>query len=137
MEAAWRLAGFDTSRKSPGVTRLPIHLRGRHKKQYGRKEAPSSDATLLMRYLDRPAQNPRLRDLTYIAFGEQCSIVTHKPDAPLGPNDVLEHSVPGRPLRRIRFRLSDDGVARIQVVYPRHGDVFYLRSILMHRPVSS
>ncbi|KAJ7309449.1 hypothetical protein DFH08DRAFT_719252, partial [Mycena albidolilacea] len=25
------------------------------------------------------------------------------------------------------------GVCRIQMVYPRHGDVFYLRALLLHR----
>jgi hypothetical protein len=35
---------------------------------------------------------------------------------------------------RIRFYQDGHvGVSRIQMVYPRHGDVFYLRALLLHR----
>jgi hypothetical protein len=135
MEAAWRLANFDTSRKSPGVLRLPVHLPGRNIKQYGRITAPTSDASLLMRYLDRPI-DPRLRDLTYIQFYEKCSLATLRQGADAAEDELLELLIPGRPRMRIAFR-RDEGTARVVVVYPRHGDVFYLRCILMHRPAAS
>lgn len=50
------------------------------------------------------------------------------------PLQVLEDEYPNRPRMRIRFyKPGHVGVCRIQMVYPRHGDVFYLRILLLHR----
>ncbi|KAJ7312635.1 hypothetical protein DFH08DRAFT_822074 [Mycena albidolilacea] len=52
----------------------------------------------------------------------------------LHPLQVLEAEYPGRPRMRIRFyQPGHVGVCRIQMVSPRHGDVFYLRALLLHR----
>jgi hypothetical protein len=49
------------------------------------------------------------------------------------PLQILEDDHP-RPQMRIRFYQPEHiGVCRIQMVYPRHGDVFYLRTLLLHR----
>jgi hypothetical protein len=48
--------------------------------------------------------------------------------------EILEDEYPTRPRMRIRF--YEEGhitVSRIQMVYTRHGDVFYLRALLLHR----
>jgi hypothetical protein len=136
MEATWRIAGFGVTRKTPAVTRLMIHTEGKQRKQMERIHAPSSDATILMRYFDRP-DDPRLRNMTYVEFGERCRFVKHDPRKPMGCFDILERLIPGRPQQRIRLRAQGDVVARIVMVYAHHGDVYYLRAILMHKAANS
>jgi hypothetical protein len=54
------------------------------------------------------------------------------------PLQILEDEHPGHPQMSIRFYESAHvGVSRIQMVYPRHGDVFYLRALLLHRSAHS
>ncbi|KAJ7362946.1 hypothetical protein DFH08DRAFT_1025440, partial [Mycena albidolilacea] len=132
-EAAMRLASFHISEKNPGVKRLPIHLPGRQYGQMPRKNGTESDGTLLVRYLARP-RHPELDNMTYVEFGSKCRLEKHDPDVDLHPLQVLEDEYPERPRMRIRFyNLNHVGVCRIQMVYPRHGDVFYLRALLLHR----
>jgi hypothetical protein len=127
--AATRLASFHISEKDPGVKRLPIHLPGRHYGQMARKNGSESDAILLVRYMARP-RHPDLDQMTYIEFGAKCRLEKHDPDKEMHPLKVLEDEYPGRPRMRIRFyQPGHIGVSRIQMVYPRHGDVFYLRAL--------
>jgi hypothetical protein len=136
-EAAHRLSGKAISVESPGTTRLPIHLPGKQFTQLGRKCAPQSNATLLMRYLDRP-RDPRLDNATYCEYAELCHPVTHDPTKPFHELEILEPAIPGRPQMRLRFyRESHETSVRMQNVNPRHGDVFYLRCILNHWAVRS
>lgn len=133
IEAATRLASFHITQKDPGVKRLPIHLPGKQHGQMARKDGSQSEATLLIRYLARP-QHPDLDNLTYVEFGSKCRLEKHNPDKDMHPLDVLEDFYPDRPRMRIRFyQPGHAGVCRIQMVYPRHGDVFYLRALLLHR----
>jgi hypothetical protein len=84
-----------------------------------RKNGSESDETLLVRYLSRP-HHPELENLTYVEFGSKCRLEKYNPDQPMHPLHILEDEFPGRP-------------RRIQMVHPRHGDVFYLRALLLHR----
>ena len=98
-----------------------------------RKNGSESDATLLVRYLSRPC-HPLLDDLTYVEFGSQCRLEKHDPNEEMHPLQVLEDEYPNRPRMRIRFyKPGHVTVCRIQMVYPRHGDVFFLRVLLLHR----
>jgi hypothetical protein len=135
-EATWRLGGWDITRKDPMVRRLMIHLDGKQRGRMGRADDDESDATTLMRYFDRP-DDPRLRNMTYIEFGERTRLIKHDPAVPMHALDILERDIPGRVRQRIRLRTGRSAVARIVMVYPHHGDVYYLRSILMHRPAWS
>lgn len=83
--------------------------------------------------MSRP-QHPDLDNMTYVEFGSMCRLEKHDPDKDLHPLQILEDEFPGRPRMRIRFYQPEHvGVCRIQMVYPRHGDVFYLRALLLHR----
>ena len=120
------LASFHISEKVPGVKRLPIHLPGRQRGQMKRKDGSQSDGTFLVRYLDRP-YHPLLDNLTYADFGAKCHFITHNPTTPLHELEILETEHIGRPTMRIRFfKPGHVGVSRIQMVYPRHGEVFYI-----------
>jgi hypothetical protein len=133
IEAVTRLASFHISQKQPGVKRLPVHLPGRQYGQMARKNGSESDATLLVRYMARP-RHPDLDSMTYVEFGSKCRLEKHDPGVEMHPLQVLEDEHPGRPRMRIRFYGQGHiGVCRIQMVYPRHGDVFYLRALLLHR----
>ncbi|KAJ7936391.1 hypothetical protein B0H13DRAFT_1555033, partial [Mycena leptocephala] len=72
--------------------------------------------------------------MTYVEFGSKCRLEKHNLDTELHPLQVLENEYPGRPRMRIRFyNPTHVRVCRIQMVYRRHGDVFYLRALLLHR----
>jgi hypothetical protein len=133
IKAATRLASFHITEKKPGVKRLPIHLPGRQHGQMARKDGSESDGTLLVRYMARP-RHPGLDNLTYIEFGSRCRLVKHDPTKQMHILEILEDEYPTRPRMRIRFyQDSHVGISRLQMVYPRHGDVFYLRALLLHR----
>jgi hypothetical protein len=133
IEAATRIASFHITEKRPSVKRLPVHLPGRQRGQMARKDSSESDATLLVRYMDRP-RHPRLDNMTYLDFGSQCRLIKHIPTDDMHALDVLEDEYPTRPRMRIRFyKEGHITVSRLQMVYPRHGDVFYLRALLLHR----
>ncbi|KAJ7934350.1 hypothetical protein B0H13DRAFT_1855242 [Mycena leptocephala] len=79
-------------------------------------------------------RHPELDRMTYVEFGSKCRLEKHDLDTELHPLQVLENEYPGRPRMRIRFyNPTHVGVCRIQMVYRRHGDVFYLRALLLHR----
>ena len=60
-------------------------------------------------------------------------MVSHHPHQPLHALEVLENLYESRPQMRIRFfEPRHFGVSQIQMVHPRHGDVFYLRALLIH-----
>jgi hypothetical protein len=83
--------------------------------------------------MTRP-HHPELDNLTHTEFGSKCRLETHDPPKVLHPLQILEDVHPGHPRMRIRFyEPGHVGVSRIQMVYPRHGDVFSLRSLLLHR----
>ncbi|KAF5349056.1 hypothetical protein D9758_012686 [Tetrapyrgos nigripes] len=89
-------------------------------------------ATLLMCYLDQP-QHPFLDSMTYLEFSARCNIVTHDPVQPVTDCEIVENIVPNRTQMRIWLLAeSHRRVVRIVMVYPRHGDVFYLCCLLMH-----
>jgi hypothetical protein len=124
IEAATRLASFHITQKNPGVKRLPIHLPGKQYGQMSRKDGSQSKATLLIRYLTRP-RHADLDNLTYVEFGSKCRLEKHDPDKHMHPLEILEDLYPDRQQMRIRFyKPGHLGVCRIQMVYPRHGDVF-------------
>ena len=133
IEAATRIASFHITEKKPGVKHLPIHLPGRQHGQMARKDGSESDGTFLVRYMARP-RHPSLDNMTYIEFGSQCRLVKHDPSQQMHPLEILEDEYLTRPRMRIRFyQDSHVGISRLQMVYPRHGDVFYLRVLLLHR----
>jgi hypothetical protein len=97
------------------------------------KDGSQSDRTLLIHYLDHP-HHPSLDDLTYLEFGAKCYLITHDLSKPLHESDVLEENHISRPTMCIQFfKPQHIGVSRIQMVYPQHGEVFYLRALLIHR----
>jgi hypothetical protein len=119
------------------VKRLTVHLPGRQYGQMARANGSESDGTLLVRYMTRP-RHTELDNLTYTEFGSKCRLEKHDPTKPLHPLQILEDEYPGHPRMRIRFYQPEHvGVCRIQMVYPRHGDVFYLRALLLHRSAKS
>lgn len=137
IEALTRIAGIHISQKHPGVHRLPVHMPDKARLQMKRVNGSQSTATLLTRYLNRPP-HPLLDNMTYIEFGTKCHIVTHDPNKPLHHLEILENIRPRQPQMRIRFyEPGHVGIARMMMVYPRHGDVYYLRAILAHCPANS
>ncbi len=98
-----------------------------------RRDDLQSDGTLLEWYMTR-SHHPQLDNLTYTEFGMKCYIVHHDASKPLHWWEILEEHHHGRPQQHIRFYdVNHVSISRIQMVYPHHGDMFYLRLLLQHR----
>ncbi|THH18147.1 hypothetical protein EW146_g2793 [Bondarzewia mesenterica] len=68
-EAAWRILGYETTRKEPSVTCLPIHLPGENRLQFRRVDtANTSSTSMLNRYFLRPSS---LASFRYESYNEE------------------------------------------------------------------
>ncbi|THH15989.1 hypothetical protein EW146_g4564 [Bondarzewia mesenterica] len=88
-EAAWRILGYDTTRKEPSVTCLPIHLPGENRPQFCRVDMSNTSSTsFLDRYFLRP---PFLSSYRYEMYFEQFILYAYNGE-PLRDHEVLELS---------------------------------------------
>ncbi len=133
-EVAYWLASFHITRKHPAVKPLLICLPGCQHIQMRRKDNSQSDGTLLEWYMSCPC-HPQLDWMTYTEFGRQCYMVHHNASKPLCPWEILKEQHQGRPQQRIHFYENNHvSVSHIQIVYPCHGNIFYLHLLLLHWP---
>ena len=132
-EAAWRILGFETTRKEPSVECLPVHLPGQNTPQF-RREGQRSNASLLDRYFLRPLQLIHLR---YEEYYEKYILYPYIQGEQLKEGDFLEQRKEGVMQKKVCRRQRSNKVARIDTVPIRAGEVFYLRSLLLHRASSS
>ncbi|KAE8186002.1 hypothetical protein CF335_g7568, partial [Tilletia laevis] len=140
-EATWRIFAKDLCSKTPSVLRLNVHGPQENRPQFRQTQRIASNASTLIRYLLRPLSYAAL---TYIEYFER--IVFRTPTASeranpalLPPGSFLERSEPGSRFlpNVVSNRRSGSVVARMKWVRPSHGDAFYIRVILRHRPASS
>ncbi|KAE8195410.1 hypothetical protein CF336_g3094 [Tilletia laevis] len=140
-EATWRIFGLHLTSKTPTVIRLGVHESQRNIARFQGQRGPGSNASSLLRYFLRP---DHFAHLTYVEYFESVTFrraldseIAH-PDT-LPPHEHLEKTERGLTFRQqvVHRRISGKGVARIKSVRPSAGDVFYIRRILLQRPVSS
>jgi hypothetical protein len=140
-EAAWRIMGFNITKKKPAVTSVPIHLQGdaRHV-QYKRGDAVSSSRSLLEHYFARPYgtydvdhTTRSFDDLTYSQYF--CLFRLDKYDVRKNdrPNYFIE-SCQDRPMHVILRETGSPHLSRLQPSKPTDGERFYLRTLLQNRP---
>jgi hypothetical protein len=135
-EAAWRILSYDTSNINPSVTCLHIHLPGENTPQLGSGN-DTSTASQLLRYFARPYDS-EFRSLTYTEFYSRYIHYPYDPTSILPPGQWYEREIPDINNRKIiSKRCSDDKIARISFVSPRQGELFYLRTLLQHKPTYS
>ena len=135
-EAVWRILAFDITAKFPAVTSYSLHLPGRQFGQMPRSRTEVSTISPLLVYLARPIGG-EWDDLKYLDFYQQYTVY------PIGYNSprrryaaiITPSSETVTPstrsyglIRRNRIR-----VCRLHFVPIRSGDLYYLRSLLLHR----
>ncbi|KAE8219079.1 hypothetical protein CF319_g7160 [Tilletia indica] len=140
-EATWRIFGLHLTSKTPTVIRLAVHESQRNIARFQGQRGPGSNASSLLRYLLRPHH---FHNFTYVDYFEKVTFrraADNEIETPasLPPHEYLERTEDGLHFRQqvVRLRVSGKGIARIKTVRPSAGDVFYIRRILLHRPVSS
>lgn len=140
-EAAWRIFGFNISQQSPSVARLSIHEEGMNRPQYcvGRSDAPTSQASSLLRYFICPS-DPIFNDMLYTKYATD--FITSRVPQPgsRGLEGVWWEeacTLPGVPPHIVRRRVRGEKVARIRPVRPGMGKVFYIRLLLLHHAARS
>ncbi|KAG2743145.1 hypothetical protein P692DRAFT_20689955, partial [Suillus brevipes Sb2] len=84
--AAWRILGFEITRKEPSVENLPVHLPGKNTPQFHRA-GPRSTGSLLDHYFLRPHH---LNHLRYEEYYEQYILYPFKPPHLLREHEYME-----------------------------------------------
>lgn len=121
-EAVWRIFGFPLQDRFPAVNPLPIHLEGQQYIVFRTGEAQNAldrtSNTKLDAYFIKNQEDQDARNILYPNFPEYYTWNTSNHTwnrRARNPND--------QPI----------AIGRVHVVHPRHGDVFYLRTLLHHR----
>jgi hypothetical protein len=133
-ESAWRLLGFDITRKEPAVESLPIHLPGENVPQFRQHDGIRSSTSLLLRYFLRADELSHLR---YEEYFEQFVLYPFSPNDPINDRDFPEKSRTGVIRRKASRCIRHEKIARINCVPIHCGEPFYLQALLLHRPASS
>src|SRR4051812_3030093 len=138
-EAAWRICSFDITTKTPAVVPIPVHLPGANFHQMMRRDQDASTASKLLRYFARP-RLPEFRALRILEYYSTYRLESYNlwSPPPLGEGRWLEEEREGFRqqivIRRVR---ATKVVSRLHTVPPRMGELYYLRSLLLHRPADS
>jgi hypothetical protein len=82
-ESAWRILGYEITRKEPAVECLPIHLPGENTPQFRQRDGDRSSTSLLDRYFLRSLALSHLR---YEEYFEQYVLYTYQPQRPSSAN---------------------------------------------------
>ena len=130
----WCVFGAVISAYNPLLTVVPSDKAIRQFTGGSNTERPS--ASLLMRYFHRPPE-ALFDGQTYIDYFQNFLLYGHTPGTLLKENDYLEVPIPGGIQHKVRPRQKGVKVARIQIVSPTAGEVFYLQSLLNKRPARS
>jgi hypothetical protein len=131
-EAAWLIFEFRSLNFNPSVVSLAIHLQGERVFIVRNSTLPEDHeaSSQLERYLSRPMD---YQDMTYITYYEETNIYSVLP--------VTHHQYQmdtGIPPRYVVNRGPENKrVARILWTPPSSTELFSLRRILLHEPVSS
>jgi PIF1-like helicase len=146
MEATWRILGFNMTRKSPSVTPLAVHLPTATNHHQYHRNSPTTTLSTLDRYFVRPqgtfvfaGQERSFADLTYSEYFTLFRVTKYDANRAGHPFYFVEQpnrdsSLPSH----VILRQSDKRhLARLRDVLPSRGELFYLRTLLQHRPANS
>jgi len=133
-EACWRIFEFEITRKEPAVEGLPIHLPGHNIPQFRRSDGTRSSMSLLNRYFLRA---PELQHLRYEEYFEQFVLYPYSDGDKILDRDHLEKPCQNVTRKKASRHVRVDKVARINSVSIRSGELFYLRTLLLHRSATS
>jgi hypothetical protein len=133
-EAAWRLAGKVVNKTEPAVKALPCHLPDEDFVVFTQEDDAAAVAersvSALQRYFCRPA-GEEFDALRMVDYYEQYTVSKKKPSA--GKDHAID-SHPDPTKRCYVWKSRGIRVCRLFRHTPKHGDVYYLRKLLMYRP---
>ena len=135
-EAVWRILAFDITAKFPAVTSYSLHLPGRQFGQMLRDRGEASTISPLLVYLARPVGG-EWDNLKYLDFYQQYTVYPISPTSPRRRYAAIVTPLSGTPTPNTRryglIRRGRTRVCRLHFVPIRSGDLYYLRSLLLHR----
>ena len=128
MECMWRILGFDTVYREPGVQVLPVHRKGKRAIVFNLKDGPNQNAgkSLLEKYFARPDHESTL-NLRYVEYHERFREDDGRSENPIqkGVRLVTSDS------RRVNvYERRSYSVCRMVEMLPSFGEVSFLRAIL-------
>ena len=141
VEAVWRILAFEISVKWPAVASYSLHLPDRQLGQMARHGSEASMITPLVIYLARPARD-EWTNLKYLDFYERYEARLLGSGSSAPPSTVAVVSPPlqrkNTVVRRYAITMRrHPRVCRLHFVPLRAGELYYLRSLLLHRATYS
>src|SRR5215212_912741 len=117
-EACWRILEFDTTRKSPGVVSLSVHLPSTNFPQMMQGNGEQSEGSKLLRYFARPRLQ-EFEGLRILEYYRLYRFLPYVPGEELRENEWLEEPQRGFPLQRVvRRSPRSSTVTRLHAVPP-------------------
>src|SRR5437763_2205831 len=103
-----------------------------------RKDGSSSSGSLLLRYFTRPLAE-HFDSLTITDYFNSYRLTTFVQGVPLIENrEWLEVPNPSFPVKKVVQRsINSRNITRLHSILPRMGELYYLRSLLLHKPARS
>ena len=146
-EGAWRILGYNITQKTPAVTMLPVHLpNSPHHKQY-HCENPLATQSNLEHYFARPqgiildgTDQHDFKDLTYTKYFSRFCLEKFS-EANVGKSGFFsEHYTADQDVPMMHVIQCDPlqpHLSCLQSTHISHGELFYLRSLLLSQPGTS
>jgi hypothetical protein len=98
--------------------------------------ADQESTSLLIRCFNRPGA-VQFANLMYCDYFKQYVLYKWNDNDILQPGEYLEHPILGTDRQKVRERQVGTKMARIHMVSPCMGELFYVRCLLAHRPANS
>jgi hypothetical protein len=129
-EAVWRILGFHITSKNPSVTCLPVHLPDENIARFtGSGTASDTTTSLLIRYFNRPLA-PQFESVKYADYFKDYVLYKWTETGVLQADEHLEEVIRGCTRNKVSPRRVGSKVARLRVISPTAGELFYLRCLL-------
>ena len=148
-EAFWRILQFNSKWREPSVETIPVHLPGSDcicfddgdeddpvAQQHAAEEALTSQSKL-MRYLNRPNAAP-FRNQKYTEYWAKKRIVSSSMPVPQYALDIAKLDYTPQAAQQgiqrcwVWPRRNDRHYARLPLIWPEAGEVYYLRALLLN-----
>jgi len=137
-ESIWRILAFEIASREPSVTCLPIHLPGENIPRFngGIDVSQSTSTSLLICYFHRP-DDALFSNVLYSDYFKNYVLYKWNEGDVLHDDEFLEKSIRNVSRNKVSPRRKRIKVARLQIISPTAGEVFYLRCLLTRCPARS
>ena len=123
--------------QEPSVDCLPVHLPGKNIPKYsGGLNTPQSSTSLLIRYFHRP-NVAQFSNILYCDYFKNYVLYKWNEGDVLRDDEYLETCIPCTSRNKVCPRRMRIKVARLIIISPTAGELFYLRCLLLQRPARS